>query len=109
MIEGSCELRSLIRILNAITWIHNKARMFTFHCVYVSFVLYSLHQWTICAACRIIAKTESDEGHYSEKDAARLVHKVSRSAYCYSVMYTICERLVLLTVSSSCEYTCMCR
>ncbi|CAN0001482.1 unnamed protein product, partial [Phaeothamnion confervicola] len=41
---------------------------------------------------RIIAKTESEEGHYSERDAARLVHKMLMAIeYCHNE-HNICHR-----------------
>jgi hypothetical protein len=43
----------------------------------VNYQLSTLLPAVLFCLCRIIAKTESDEGHYSERDAARLVHKVS--------------------------------
>eukprot|EP00953_Heterococcus_sp_UTEX-ZZ885_P010732 6259-Heterococcus_DN1.PRE.2 len=46
---------------------------------------YFLHIW-------IIAKTESDEGHYSERDAARLVHKMLSAIDYIHTEHNICHR-----------------
>jgi len=41
---------------------------------------------------RIIAKTQSSEGHYSEADCARLVQKITRAInYCHTI-HNICHR-----------------